>query len=135
MPTGPAIAIVDDDPSVRRALGRLLSSEGFDTWTFASGAELLVSPLSTTAACFLLDVYLDGMSGFELCTRLREAGVYSPVVFISAHDNEETRTSARKLGTVPLVRKPFDAHSLIDAVHAALSARRSAARGIRNGDT
>ena len=116
-----SIAIVDDDPSVRRAVGRLLASAGYEVRTFASGAELLIWSQAQLAACFLLDIYLDGMTGFELCERLRGAGVRSPIVFMTAHDNEQTRERARVLGSVPLLRKPFDAHALLDAVHTAIA--------------
>ena len=116
-----SIAIVDDDPSVRRAVGRLLASAGYEVRTFASGAELLVWPQAPLASCFLLDIYLDGMTGFELCERLRGAGVRAPIVFMTAHDNEQTRERARLLATVPLLRKPFDAHALLDAVHSAIA--------------
>lgn len=117
-----SIALVDDDASILRALGRLLRIGGFQTHCFDSGALLLASPLARTAACFVLDVHLEGLNGFQICERLREAGFVAPVIFITGHDSPETRDRALGLGASDYLRKPFDASQLLDAVAAAINA-------------
>jgi len=110
------IAVVDDDFSVRRALGRLLSSAGFEVASFGSGEELLTSDVAAAAECLVLDVQLDGLDGFETCDKLREAGVGTSVIFITAHDSPQVRARA---ATVPhgfFLRKPFDATALLDLI-------------------
>lgn len=116
MSSAVAIALVDDDPSVRRALDRLLSSAGFSVRTFASGAELLESGFAAEADCLLVDVHLVGMSGFELVERLRERGVRATALFMTAHDSEKTRELAVAAGSLAYLRKPFDANALLDAL-------------------
>ena len=113
------VALVDDDLSVRRALQRLLVAAGFSVRVFASGQELLDSALPEDASCFLLDVHLPGMSGFEIHDALRDRGVQSPVVFMTAHHTETTIERARAAGARYL-RKPFDSQELLDALRAAL---------------
>jgi FixJ family two-component response regulator len=60
------IGVVDDDPSILRALRRLLAAAGFDVKTFASGEELLASDALGTIDCLVLDIHLGGCSGFEI---------------------------------------------------------------------
>ena len=79
----PVIAIVDDDPSVRRALHRLVRSAGYTVQTFASAHEFLDSLPGRRAACLVLDIHLDGMSGFDLQEHLAADGVGVPVIFIT----------------------------------------------------
>ena len=113
------VSIIDDDVSVRRALRRLLESAGYTVETFASAVEFLDAvPLGRTA-CLVLDVDLDGTSGFELQDRLTAEHVRLPVVFMSARDDDATRARARHSGIVAYLRKPFDRRDLLDAVRQA----------------
>lgn len=123
--TRPLVAIVDDDASVRRALKRLLASAGLDAITFASGAEYLEAGRSATPGCLVLDIHLGGMSGFDLHQRLTAAGDTVPVILITAHDDEPTRQRARQAGVAAYLRKPLDAVTLLEAIHAALKLRPS----------
>lgn len=116
----PVIAIVDDDPSVRRSLHRLLQSVGYAVTAFASAAEYLDSLPGSRAACLVLDVHLDGMSGFELQDRLLADGVGVPVVFITAHDDAPTRERIERSGAAGHLWKPFDDRALLDAIGEAL---------------
>ena len=113
-----SIALVDDDPSVRRALPRLLRSAGYGTRAFASAQELLESRFAQTAACLVLDVHLDRTNAFELLERLRADGVTAPVIFITAYDDNATRERARIAGAAAFLRKPFDGGALLDAIAA-----------------
>jgi FixJ family two-component response regulator len=112
----PMISIVDDDRSVRRALRRLVQSEGYLVETFASGPEFLRSgPLARTA-CLVLDIYLEGMTGFELLEQLAADDVAIPIIFMTAHDDAATRERIRRSGAAGYLGKPFDGQALLDAI-------------------
>jgi len=115
------IAVVEDDPSFLRALQRLLSGAGFTVATFASAEEFLASESAEGTACLVLDVHLDGMSGFDLSQHLTTAGISIPTIFITAHDDPATRKRAR--AGAAYLRKPFREHALIGAIHQALEQR------------
>ena len=123
MSAAAAIALVDDDASVRRALDRLLSSAGFAVRAFASGTELLDSGFGPDATCLLVDIHLVGMSGFEVVEKLRARGVRSSVIFMTAHDSEHTRAQADAIGSSCYLRKPFEAEALLVAVRSAIASR------------
>lgn len=123
MPSAPVVALVDDDPSVRRALDRLLVAAGFAVRSFASGAEILDSGVGESAACLLLDVHLVGMTGFELLEQLRARGAPGEVIFMTARDSRETRGLVAATGARWFLRKPFDESDLLDAVRLAIAAR------------
>ena len=119
--TAPAIAVIDDDASVRRALQRLLRSAGFAVETFATAREFLDAGYSTRTACLVLDIHLPGMSGFELLEHLAVSGAQIPAVFITAHDNATTDERASQAGVGAYLRKPFDQDELIEAICRAIS--------------
>ena len=112
------ICVVDDDPSVRRAVQRLLGDGRYDVRTFPSAEDFLASAALATAACLVLDVHLTGMSGFDLYDALDAAGSRVPVVFITAFDDAATRERVRRTGTAHYLRKPFDGALLIAAIEA-----------------
>jgi FixJ family two-component response regulator len=116
----PRISIVDDDPSVRRALGRLVEVAGFDVQTYASGAQALDGGLSSDVACLVVDVYLGDMTGFELSRRLAARGLTAPTIFITAHDDALTHAEARRAGAAAYFTKPVDGELLVDAINAAI---------------
>ena len=122
------ICVVDDDVSVRRALGLLLRSAGFAVETYASAEAFLGSKNETHYDCLVLDIHLGGLSGFALHERLAAAGRSIPTVFITAHDDPATWERARAVVTAEYLRKPFDDQSLIDAIG------RLASRGLRTED-
>jgi FixJ family two-component response regulator len=118
--TAPAIAVIDDDASVRRALQRLLQSAGFTVETFATASEFLDADYWAQTACLVLDIHLPGMSGFELQEYLAVSGVSIPIVFITALDDVSTRERVNRAGTVGYLRKPFDQDTLIEAISRAI---------------
>jgi FixJ family two-component response regulator len=118
--TAPAIAVIDDDASVRRALQRLLQSAGFTVETFATASEFLDAPYWTQTACLVLDIHLPGMSGFELQEYLAVSGVPIPIVFITALDDVSTRERVNSTGAAGYLRKPFDQDTLIEAISRAI---------------
>ena len=118
--TSQLVSIVDDDPSVRRGLARLLRSAGLQTVSYPSAAEFLKAGLAWGPACAILDIHLGGMSGLELLAQLRASGSDLPVIIITAHDDPQSREESSRLGCVAFVCKPFEASALLEAVCAAL---------------
>ncbi|TMA88389.1 MAG: response regulator [Deltaproteobacteria bacterium] len=116
----PFISVVDDDDSVREALGALLRALEFEVGLFASAPEFLSSDRVRKTDCLILDVRMPGMSGPELQRRLVETHRDVPVIFITAHGDEERRARALKGGAVDYLFKPFSEESLLNAVQTAL---------------
>ncbi|ASW02571.1 response regulator transcription factor [Paraburkholderia aromaticivorans] len=114
------VCIVDDDASVRSALGNLLKSVGYTTMTFSSGEAFLASPLVDDALCALLDLRMHGMQGSDVQRHLQEARRNIPVVFMSAHGDDETVQRAMQLGAVGVVRKPFAEDALLELIELAI---------------
>lgn len=121
--TMPLISIVDDDLSVCRALRRLVQSAGYTVETFTSAREFLDSSPSGRTGCLVLDIHLDGMSGFELSEQLAEDGTAIPIIFITAHDDALTRERVRQAGVAACLLKPFDDQALLDAIRSAVAGR------------
>lgn len=111
----PIIAIVDDDASVRRALQRLVESAGYTVQAFASAREFLDWLPQGQAACLVLDVHMDGMSGLDLQRRLAV-----PVIFITAHDDALTLERITRARAAGHLRKPIDAEAVLSAIRAAV---------------
>jgi FixJ family two-component response regulator len=110
------IYIVDDDDSVRRALGRLLSSERLNFEAFASGEAFLASLSANTQGCVVMDIQMPGLTGHEVQENLRNHGHNIPVIALSAQDDDESRRRAHELGAVAFFRKPVDDQALLDAI-------------------
>lgn len=119
--TMPLISIVDDDLSVCRALRRLVQSVGYTVETFASAREFLDSSPSGRTACLVLDIHMDGMSGFELSEQLAEDRTAIPIIFITAHDDALTRERVRRAGVAGYLPKPFDEQALLAAIARAVN--------------
>ena len=117
----PLVAVVDDDPSVRKSLDRLIRSVGLDVRVFASAEEFLKSASPLKPHCLILDVGLPGMSGIELQRHLLARSSNVPIIFITAHGSDErARSEAASDWTVAYFIKPFSADELLDAVNVAL---------------
>lgn len=110
------IALVDDDLSVRRGLARLLRSAGYDAQAFASAKALFDSGYGQSTDCFVIDLHLDGESGFDLLNRLRSEGMNAPAILITGFDSAANRDRAGRLGASAFLAKPFDVSALLDAV-------------------
>src|SRR5260370_25815754 len=107
------ISIVDDDLSVRRALGRLVKAAGYSVETFASAHEFLDSSPSDRTACLVLDIHLNGMSGVDLEERLMAERVAIPIIFTTAHDDADTRERIARSGPAGDLAEPFHVHALL----------------------
>ncbi len=121
MATHPLLVVVDDDTSILRALRRLLGAAGFTVSTFASGEDFLASDGVDAIGCLVLDVQLDGLSGFDVAERLKTAPRSIPIVFITAHDDAVTRARAERVAGAQYLPKPFEDSALIGAIHRALT--------------
>jgi len=114
------IAVVDDDASLRRSVGRLLNAYGFPAIEYASAEAFLSRDSDTAVDCLILDIDLGGMSGIQLQRRLREAGSNLPVILITALDDDGLKVEAENAGCIAYLRKPFAASALVAAVRRAL---------------
>jgi FixJ family two-component response regulator len=112
----PRISVIDDDESVRLAIGRLLKSIGLHAELFASAEEFLRSGRLPGTECLILDVRMPGMSGVELQEQLIASDTRVPIIFISAHGDEAARARALERGAVEFLRKPFSDEALLDAI-------------------
>lgn len=113
------IAIVDDDPSILRALHRLVKVNGYTVESFASARDFLAAVARCRPTCLVLDVHLNG-SGFELQEWLAADGMKIPIVFITAHDDDSTRRRLGKSGAAALW-KPVDEQALLHAIRRAIA--------------
>ena len=114
------IAIVDDDPSVRRGLQRLIRSAGWKAETFASAQEFLARPLADAPSCLVLDLQLPGLSGLHLQQRMAELGLDIPIVFLTGHGNIPASVQAMKAGAIEFLTKPVDEQNLLKAIQEAI---------------
>jgi FixJ family two-component response regulator len=128
----PTVFVVDDDPSVRRGLERLLRSAGYRAETFASAREFLQRGVPDVGGCLVLDVRMPGQGGLELYDVLTTAGHSIPVIFITGHGDIPMAVRAIKAGAVDFLPKPFDDEALLEAVRQALA--RSTVRASEGGN-
>lgn len=122
----PIIIVIDDDPSILRALRRLISGAGFDVRTFDRPSTLLNSDLPKIDACLIVDLHLPEMNGVELCGMLAASGCRLPVIMITAHTDEETRRLADDAHPVALLMKPFGRDLLVNTIETALERGKNA---------
>jgi FixJ family two-component response regulator len=115
----PVIAVVDDDPSVRQGLERLIRSFGWKAETFASAQEFLDRDREPPS-CLVLDLQLPGLSGLDLQKRMSEAGMETPIVFVTGHGDIPASVQAMKAGAVEFLTKPFGEQDLIKAIQEAI---------------
>ena len=123
MVAGSAIAVIDDDESVREALPGLLAELGFSARVFSSAEEFLASDDIDETQCLILDVAMPGMSGPDLHRELKARQKEIPIIFITAHGDDEVRQRLLQDGAVECLLKPFSDTALLDALNAALGER------------
>jgi FixJ family two-component response regulator len=121
--TDPAavVFVVDDDDSVRKALGRLLKSAGLRAEVFPSAEEFLQRALPDQPVCLVLDVSMPGLSGLDLQHLLAERNVVLPIVFITGHGDIPMTVQAMKGGAVDFLPKPFHGQDLLAAVRVGIN--------------
>src|SRR5438309_4507936 len=116
----PVVFVVDDDPSVRRAIQRLVESIGLQVELFASAQEFLRSKRPDAPSCLVLDIRLPGISGLDFQRQLAEANIHIPIIFITAHGDIPMTVRAMKAGAVEFLTKPFRDQDLLDAIQVGL---------------
>ena len=114
------VAAVDDDYRVRESIESLVASAGHTPLVFASAEDFLQSEAPELAICLITDVRMPGIDGLELQRRVRLQYPRLPVIFISAHYDNETRQRALSQGAAGFLFKPFDAADLLGAIELAL---------------
>jgi RNA polymerase sigma factor (sigma-70 family) len=114
------VFVVDDDPSVRDAIGRLLRTVGLPVKEFGSALEFLAGDRPETPSCLVLDVRLPGISGIDFQRQLNKADIRIPIIFITAHGDVPMSVKAMKAGAVEFLIKPFHDQDLLDAVQTAI---------------
>jgi RNA polymerase sigma factor (sigma-70 family) len=120
------VFVIDDENSVRKALGRLLGAAGFQVEAFASAEDFLRRPHYDGPGCLVLDVSMPGLNGLELQERLASLDYYLPIVFISGHSDIPASVKAMKAGAIDFLKKPFSDQELLAAVSLSLKKDREA---------
>ena len=124
-PAAPTVFVVDDDPSVRRAIKRLVGSVGLEVELFESAQEFLRSKRADAPSCLVLDIRLPGISGLDFQRELAQANIHIPIIFITAHGDIPMTVRAMKAGAVEFLTKPFRDQDLLDAIQLALERDRA----------
>jgi len=119
------VFVVDDDPSVRRAIQRLVESVGLHVELFGSATEFMNSSHPDVASCLVLDIRLPGISGLDFQRELLKTKQEIPTIFITAHGDIQMTVRAMKAGAVEFLTKPFRDQDLLDAIQIALERDRS----------
>ena len=125
----PIVFVVDDDPSVRRSIKRLIGSVGLQVELFGSAQEFLLSKRPDAPSCLVLDIRLPGISGLDFQHELAEANIHIPIIFITAHGDIPMTVRAMKAGAVEFLTKPFREQDLLDAIQLALERDRARRQG------
>lgn len=120
------VYVVDDDPSVLKALQRLLSAMGYETMAFRSAIDFLNFHHPHVPSCLILDVKMPELSGLELQERLAATEVGFPIIFITGHATVPISVQAMKAGAVDFLQKPFLDKDLLEVVAGAIASDRQA---------
>src|SRR5215813_9307289 len=112
----PVVIIVDDDPSFRNFLSRLVQTIGLKSIAFTSAEEFLAAPQPDCPACLVLDVQMPGLSGLDLQRQLSQGQRSLPIVFTTGHGDIPMTVEAMKAGAVGFLSKPFRNQDMIDAI-------------------
>jgi FixJ family two-component response regulator len=116
LPTRKSVFVVDDDPSMRMGIKRLLREHGISATLFDSANALLSHGDFGNALCAVLDIDLKGESGIALLRSLADRGVRLPVIYITGNDSDANRTAALESGCIAYLTKPFAAQAFIESI-------------------
>jgi FixJ family two-component response regulator len=114
------VSVVDDDESVRESLPDLLKELGFAARAFSSAEGFLESDAVLRTDCLILDIAMPGMSGPELQRELKRRQIQTPIIFITAHQDERVRRETVNQGAMECLLKPFTDVALLNALNSAL---------------
>ncbi|HXM21561.1 MAG TPA: response regulator transcription factor [Terriglobales bacterium] len=121
----PIVFVVDDDPSVGRAIKRLVGSVGLQVELFGSAQEFLQAKRPDAPSCLVLDIRLPGKSGLDFQRELAETHINIPIIFITGHGDIPMSVRAMKAGAVEFLPKPWNDQVLLDAIQVALERDRT----------
>ena len=121
----PTVFVIDDDDSIRRSIQGLLKSAGLRSESFGSAQEFLARGGAEGPSCLVLDVQLPGLNGIDFQRQLSDAGVQTPIIFITAHGDIPMTVKAMKSGAVEFLTKPFQNQELLNAIQQALERDRT----------
>ncbi len=127
-PLNSYVAIVDDDPAIRTALGRALRMENYDVELFEDGLSALRAVQLRAPDAIVLDLQLPDIDGLEVCRRIRRAGDATPILMLTARDAVNDRVEGLDVGADDYLVKPFDLAELLARLRALLR-RRQASEG------
>ena len=119
------VFVVDDDPSMRKALTNLFRSVGLRAEVFGSAREWLESKLPEVASCLVLDIRLPGLSGLDFQAELVKANIQIPIIFMTGHGDIPMTVKAMKAGAIDFLTKPFRDQDMLDAVTIAIERDRA----------
>lgn len=108
----PTVFVVDDDPMIRDALALLINQEGNHVSAFSNGSDFLASCSKDEIGCVIIDLNMPGMSGIELQTKMLEAGIFLPIIFLTGFGDIPTSVKAIKAGATNFLTKPVDSSFL-----------------------
>jgi FixJ family two-component response regulator len=128
--TCPWIAVVDDDPSVLKALSRLLRSRGWDVRTYGSGPEFLAALPDGLPGCLVVDLQMPEMSGVELQQHLTRKGIRIPTIVVTAHGDAGVRERCEAAGAIAFLLKPLQDTALFAALDRAIGIARKPAENL-----
>jgi len=117
------IALIDDELSMRKAIGRLLRSNGYACVTYDSGEAALADPELLRMDCLVVDIHLGGINGFELCEHIHRLGSRIPHIFITAHIGANFPEYPLLTDKTILLIKPFDESDLMESIERSLATR------------
>jgi FixJ family two-component response regulator len=127
-PNGYTVFIVEDDPSVRDAVGLLLGLQGYPVAMYGDAESFLAAQRPDWRGCALIDIRMPGMDGLTLQRRMRESGCGIPVVVMTAHGDVESAREAFRSQAVDFLEKPIDHDKLIAAIQEAFQRQAAAQR-------
>ncbi len=114
------VAVVDDDPEMRAAMAALLSAFEYRVETFDSAETFLICASTSKANFLVIDIQLGGITGVQLAHQLAAQGFKFPIIFMTGCDDEKLVCQTAEAGGVALLRKPFPAKLLVDAIKKAM---------------
>ncbi len=112
----PLVHLVDDDGAVRRSVGFMLKTSGYQVRSYDSGVDLLKSSGELVQGCILLDIRMPGMDGLEVHEALKDKGVTLPVIIMTGHGDVTLAVKAMKAGAIDFIEKPFEKAALLGAI-------------------
>ena len=119
----PLVAVVDDDPAICKAIGRLITKSKFDVVTFTCGQKLLDMLQVRRPNCLLLDLHMPGLSGLDILRAMANAGMKLPVIIITGSDEPRSHAQCLAAGALAVLLKPLDPAEILRAIDQALRQR------------